>query len=98
MRFKDGEAQDVERLRRVPAVLGAVDADEEDAVGDTVAGSLGRLAQALDAAFHAAPSFSLRSEVAVELAEQGIAVFFGPVGQVLDEVLDLLAGCLAQAS
>src|SRR6266481_3310938 len=35
-------------------------------------------------------------EVAVELAEQGIAVFFGPVGQVLDKILDLGAGGFLQ--
>ena len=36
------------------------------------------------------------AEVAVELAEQGIAVFLGPVGQVSDEILDLLARGLAR--
>ena len=30
------------------------------------------------------------------MAEQGIAVFLGPVGQVRDETLDLLAGGLAE--
>jgi len=37
------------------------------------------------------------AEIAVELAEQGIAVFLGPIGQVRDEVLHLLAGSFAQA-
>jgi hypothetical protein len=32
MWFQNGEAQDVERLCRMPAVLGAIDVDEEDAV------------------------------------------------------------------
>src|SRR4029077_14809798 len=33
---------------------------------------------------------------AFEVAEQGIAIFFGPIGQVLDKVFDLLAGSLAE--
>jgi hypothetical protein len=36
------------------------------------------------------------AEVAVELAEQGIAVFFGPVGQLLDEGFHLFAGGIAK--
>jgi chemotaxis response regulator CheB len=36
-----------------------------------------------------------RTEVAVELAKQSVAVFLGPVRQVSDEVLDLLAGGFA---
>ena len=50
--------------------------------------------QAGDLAFHAAPSFL--AEIAVELAEQGIAVLLGPVGQVRDEVFHLLAGGIAK--
>src|ERR1039458_2209930 len=38
----------------------------------------------------------LRPRVAVELAEQGIAVLLGPVGQLLDEVLNLFAGGLSE--
>ena len=34
--------------------------------------------------------------IAVELAEQGIAVFLGPVGQVGDEGFDLFAGGFAE--
>ena len=34
--------------------------------------------------------------IAVELAEQGIAVFLGPVGQMLHEVFDLVAGGFAK--
>ena len=34
--------------------------------------------------------------IAVELAEQGIAVFLGPVGQVGDEVFDLLTSRFAE--
>src|SRR4029077_630732 len=42
-------------------------------------------------------TFFLRSgEVRIELAEQGTAVLFGPVAQVLDEILDLLACSLTQ--
>jgi hypothetical protein len=33
---------------------------------------------------------------AVQLAEQGIAIFFGPIGEVDDEVFDLLARCVPQ--
>src|SRR5436309_13095418 len=39
----------------------------------------------------------LGRQVAIELAEQGIAVFLGPVGQVRDEILDLLPGRFAQS-
>jgi hypothetical protein len=35
--------------------------------------------------------------VAVELADEGIAVLLGPVGELLDEVLDLLACGLAES-
>ena len=35
--------------------------------------------------------------VAVELAEEGISVFHGPVGQGLDKVLDLLAGGIMES-
>ena len=38
----------------------------------------------------------LRVRVAVELAEEGIAVLLGPVGQLLDEVLNLFAGGLSE--
>src|SRR4029077_15140965 len=34
--------------------------------------------------------------ITIELAEQGIAVFLGPVGQVGDEGLDLLTGSFAE--
>ncbi len=34
--------------------------------------------------------------IAVELAEQGVAVFLGPVGQVRDEAFDLFAGGFAE--
>src|SRR5437868_9110945 len=39
----------------------------------------------------------LRAEVAVELAKQRIAVTFGPVSQVLDEVFNLLASGLTKS-
>src|SRR6202035_3608719 len=38
----------------------------------------------------------LVSGVAVELAEQGIAIFLGPVGQVSDESFNLLTGRFAE--
>src|SRR5579864_1859717 len=31
--------------------------------------------------------------IAVELTEQGIAIFVGPIGQVCDKILDLFARC-----
>src|ERR1039458_10011383 len=37
-----------------------------------------------------------RAHVAIELAEQGIAVLLGPVGQLLDEVLHLLPAGLPE--
>src|SRR5579859_4084821 len=40
----------------------------------------------------------LRRHVAVQLAEQGIAILLGPVSQVLNEVLDLLACGVTQSS
>src|SRR5229473_67607 len=36
------------------------------------------------------------TQITVQLAEQGIAIFLCPVGEVDDEVLDLLAGSFAQ--
>src|SRR5208282_6855603 len=38
-----------------------------------------------------------RARVAVELAEESIAVLLGPVGQLLDEVLNLFAGGLSES-
>ena len=38
----------------------------------------------------------LAAEIAVELAEQSVAVFLGPVGQVGDEGFDLFAGGLTE--
>src|SRR5207253_9442348 len=37
-----------------------------------------------------------RPHIAVELAEQGISVFLRPIGQMLDEILNLLPSCFAQ--
>ncbi len=79
----------------MPAILSSLDANEEHSVGDSaIRGSIS-LMQALESSPHAAPSF--RRHVAVQLAEQGIAVFLGPVGKVLDEVLNLLAGRFAES-
>ena len=41
------------------------------------------------------PPASVR--VAIELAEQSIAVLLGPVGQLLDEVLNLVAGGISES-
>ena len=35
--------------------------------------------------------------VAVELAEQRIAIFFGPIGQLSDKVFNLFAGGISQS-
>jgi hypothetical protein len=42
-------------------------------------------------------TFFLRSGIAVELAEQGIAVFLGPVGQMGDKAFDLFTRSLAES-
>ena len=39
---------------------------------------------------------SLRSYIAVQLAEHGISVFLGPISQMLDKILNLLPSCFAQ--
>src|SRR3954469_9777747 len=38
----------------------------------------------------------LRRHIAVELAEQGITILLGPIGQMLDEVLNLLTRSFAK--
>ena len=56
MGFEDGEAENLEGLLGVPTELGAIDADEEDAVRNfrtRIAGSFG---EARDLAFHAMTS------------------------------------------
>ena len=85
--FEDGESQDVEGLRRMPAVLGSVDADQENAIGHLVGGVSG---------VSCGTFLLFARQVAVELAEQRIAVLLRPIGQVQDEILDLLAGSLAE--
>ena len=51
-----GESEDVERFVGMPAELGAVDANQEDAVGNLGTRIAGRFGEAWDLAFHAAPS------------------------------------------
>jgi hypothetical protein len=60
-RFKDRQAEDVEGLRWMPAVLGRINANEEHAIRHTVAGNLGRATQSFDTTFHAVPPFSARA-------------------------------------
>ena len=69
-------------------------ANEEDPVGDLVGGTAIGGVEAGDLALHAAPS--LLGGIAVELAEQGIAVFLGPVRQVRDEGFYLFTGSIAK--
>src|ERR1035441_3343882 len=55
-RFKDGESKDIERFMGMATELGAIDANEEDPVGDLrtrIAGSFGK---SWDLAFHATTS------------------------------------------
>ena len=92
--LEDGEADLVIRFLLVPAILGPIHPDQEDPVRNRVNGRHVRRAERLEIAPHAAPS--LFAGIAVELAEQGIAVFLGPVGQVGDEGFDLLAGGFAE--
>src|SRR5207249_8755920 len=40
---------------------------------------------------------SIGWQIAVELAEQGIPIFFGPVSEMSNEVFDLLSGGFAQS-
>src|SRR5438445_5483512 len=56
VRFKDRQTEDVEWFCWMPAVLCTVDADKENAVGHGIGGRVGRLVQAVDSTFHAAPS------------------------------------------
>ena len=62
-------------------------------VGNLVGGTAIGGVQSGDLAFHAAPAFW---PIAVELAEQSVPIFFSPVGQVCDEVFDLLPRRLAK--
>ena len=43
------------------------------------------------------PTLLASAGIAVQLAEQGIAIFFGPVGQVRDEVFHLFTGGIAKS-
>ena len=60
--FENAEAQNVEGPLSMPAVLSIVDADEEYSVGQPVRSRASGAYETLDAAFHAAPSFSLLAE------------------------------------
>jgi hypothetical protein len=46
--FQDGEAEDIEGFVGVPAELGAIDANEEDTVGDIGTGMAGSFGEARD--------------------------------------------------
>jgi hypothetical protein len=59
--FKDREAEDVERFVGVPAELGAIDAHEEDPVGNLRTRIAGSFGEARDLAFHATTSCFGRS-------------------------------------
>ena len=75
----------------MPAVLGTVDPDEKHAVGNFGIRITRGLGESGNMTFHPATSW-FGACIAVELAEQGIAVLLGRVGQLLDEGFDLLAG------
>ena len=84
------EPKHVERLLGVPAVLGTLQPDEKDAIGNRRSRFL-VLSRTGLAVGVSCDHLLLRAGVAVELADQGIAVFLCGLGQVLDEALDLLA-------
>ena len=77
----------------LPTMLGPLAPEPERPVGNLVGGRRIGCVQAL---IWRLMRHLLSAEIAVELAEQGIAVFLSPVGQVGDEVFDLLASGLAQ--
>jgi hypothetical protein len=54
--LEDGESEDIERFVGVPAELGAIDANEEDAVGNLRTRIAGSFGEARDLAFHATTS------------------------------------------
>ncbi len=89
--FNNRKPENVERLGGVPAKLGAVDPGEENTVGDLRDANRERFRRDLGLGV-SCDHLLLRARIAVELAEQGIAIFLGPIGQFLDEVLNLLAG------
>src|SRR5271169_1970431 len=59
--FKDRESQDIERFVGTPAELGAIDPDEEDAVGNFWTRIACSFCEARDLAFHATTSCFRRS-------------------------------------
>jgi hypothetical protein len=93
-RLKDRKAEQIKRLLRIPSMLGSLDPNQEQTIANLASGGLICLVQTLDAAPHATPSFV--PEVAVELAKESIAICLGPVGEMRDEVLDLLPRRFAQ--
>src|SRR5215471_18249564 len=56
LRFENGEPKDIERLLRVPAELGTVDEDEEDAIGQFESGITGSFDETGNLALHATAS------------------------------------------
>ena len=60
MRFQDREPQAVKGFRPMPAILCAVDADQEHSVGNLIRGGPGGITKTLNSAFHEITSFPLR--------------------------------------
>ena len=91
-----GKAEQIERFSCIPTILGSIHANEVAGRRESwqAAGRIG-FVETLDSPFHAAPSFC--AEIAVELAKQRIAILLSPIGQVRDEVLDLLASGFTQS-
>ena len=77
----------------MPAVLGAVDTDKENAIGNVALTITTPWSRDLGFGASCGTSFLfvfvLDPRIAVQLAEQGIAILGGPVGEVVDKVLDL---------
>ena len=55
-RFKDGESEDVERFVGMPTELSAINANEEDPVGNLRTGIAGSFCETWDLTFHATTS------------------------------------------
>ena len=70
-------------------MMSSLDANEEQTIANLRCSRLVGLVQALDIGVSCGTFF--RAEIAVELAQQGITILLRPIGQVRDEVFDLLA-------
>ena len=77
----------------MPAIEDPIDTDEENAFRE-IAFRLSCSLRGLECAVSCGTF--LATEVAVELAEQPVAIFGGPFGQIVDEGFDLLSAGIPQ--